>query len=110
MLEIVIRLLVNVATRNDFVYAFADVNVVSRNDVFDIQFCKIQWEMLEIVISLLVNAGTRNDFVYAFADVNVVSRNDVFDIQFCKLAPFCTTRFNVWNMIILMTFRFFGAI
>ena len=43
-------------------------------------------------------------FVYAFVDVNIVSGNDTFDVQFLKLTPFCT-RFNLQNMIILMTLR-----
>ena len=42
-------------------------------------------------------------FVYAFVDINVVSGNDVFDIRFCKPMSFCTMRFNVRNMIIIMT-------
>ena len=50
----------------------------------------------------------RNEhFVYVFVDVDVVSRNDVFDVRFHKPTPFCTTRFNVWNTIILMTSRHF---
>ena len=54
------------------------------------------------------NVVAQNDhFVYAFVDVNVVSRNDAFDVSFCTLTPFCITRFNVGNTIILMTFQRF---
>ena len=54
------------------------------------------------------NVVARNEhFVHAFVDVNVVRRNDVFDVWLCKPTPFCTTRINIWNGIILMTFRRF---
>ena len=49
-------------------------------------------------------AARLEHFVYAFIYADVVSQSDVFDVRFCKLTPFCTTRFNLRNTIILLTF------